>query len=832
MLMNDLKQFLKTSQRYINILKSAWIDTPKKFFEYRPRDYEDRRKIKKVSEVVLDGSVQIVKWKVIDKRLITTPTWKKLVEIILQDEDGVSFKIHYLNAAFWIKQFKKSNWYLVIWKPKFEYWQLIFRHPEVKETTNDQLLSKSSDVSSFFDIWRIYPIYSEIGGIKSSWFAKKIWENLGKIPDYFKEYYPEEFLKQYDLIDIVDMVKNLHFPEDEAVLKKAKYRLWFDKLLRIQLISLLSKIEYSEENLKNVWRNSSINDITENIIGVAIDIYKKFWNSLTEKQYQKLLYDRLSEKGLKVKMEKSIVIEDNGKLYWHRYIDLLVEDKIVVELKNTHLKNDIKKWIKQLRSYLNLTWYPVGLLLNFWEKWVWKYRLNNYSSIFFRNSSEFLLSSMPDRNLIKDFLKTLPFQLTKDQKKAVKQIIDDFHKPKPMLRLLQWDVGSGKTIVAIIAAWYMIKYFWKQVAFLAPTEILAKQHYKNITKLLLPLGIRVELLVWSMSKTLKQNIKNWLKNWTIPFVVWTHALIQEDVEFKDLWFVIIDEQHRFWVEQRAFFKRFGSPHILQMTATPIPRSLALAFFWEFDVSVIQEKPAGRKPIYTKIITENEFVKLKPWILSKIRNGQQVYIITPLIEESDKMDDVKDVMNEYEEIKNLFPELKDQICYLHGKMKAKEKDEIMEKFKSWKCKILISTTVVEVWVDVPQATIIIIKNAERFGLAQLHQLRWRVWRSDLQSYCFLVTKAKSGDTYKRLKAMEQYNDWFKLAELDMQFRWAWEILWTRQSWVSDIPVSILSNVKFLEKVQEAAKWLLEKYPNLEWLDELKKQIQEKDKNLLV
>jgi len=469
-------------------------------------------------------------------------------------------------------------------------------------------------------------------------------------------------------------------------------------------------------------------------------------------------------------------------------------------------------------------------LLNFWERGIGKYRLNNSSSELFRYSSD--VYSTPARTTIRSFISTLPFTLTTAQKKVIKQIIDDFHKPQPMLRLLQWDVGSGKTIVATTAAYYIIKEFGWQVAFLAPTEILAKQHLKNLAKYLLPLWIKVELLVGSMTKSQKEKIKQKLASWEIDLIVWTHAIIQEDVDFADLQFAIIDEQHRFWVQQRAFFKKFGSPHILQMTATPIPRSLALAFFGEFDVSIIDELPAWRKPITTKIITEEEFVKLKQWILTKINQWQQLYYITPLIEESDKLDEVASATQEYENLQKIFPELKDQIALLHWKLKSKEKDKIMEDFKKWKYKILVSTTVVEVGVDVPQATMIFIKNAERFGLAQLHQLRGRVGRSDLQSYCFLITKSKSWEAYKRLKAMEKTNDWFALAELDLKLRWGGEILWVKQSWAWDIPVEILSNVKFLEKVQQAAKWLLERYPNLEWLPVLKEKVLNQDRNLLV
>ena len=428
-------------------------------------------------------------------------------------------------------------------------------------------------------------------------------------------------------------------------------------------------------------------------------------------------------------------------------------------------------------------------------------------------------------------LQHIPFELTHAQKKVVKQIIDDFHSWKPMIRLLQGDVGSWKTIVATLAAYYLKNVLWGQTVFLAPLEVLAQQHYQSIAKLLLPLWMRVELLTWSLTKWQKDKVKSDLKQWKIDVIVWTHALLQEGIDFQNLQYVIIDEQHKFWVKQRAFFKKFGSPHILQMSATPIPRSMAIAFFWEFDVSIIDELPKGRLPIKTKIISTSETTKLKPWILDKINKGQRVFIVTPLIEDSDTLDEVQSVTAEYENMIALYPELQWKIGLLHWKMKPKEKDEVMQNFKKGKYVMLVSTTVIEVWVDVPEATVMIIRNSERFWLAQLHQLRWRIWRSDIQSYCFLETPKKSWDSYERLKAMEETTDGFKLAELDLQNRWSWEILGTMQSWMSDIPIDILSDMKFLETVQQWALWLLKKYPNLDGLPWLQKFLNEKIGDIL-
>ncbi len=435
-------------------------------------------------------------------------------------------------------------------------------------------------------------------------------------------------------------------------------------------------------------------------------------------------------------------------------------------------------------------------------------------------SEEIVLSENANRDRIKECTSSLPFELTNAQKRVIKEMIEDIHKGKPMLRLLQWDVWSGKTVVAATVAYYIVKELNQQIAFLAPLSILAQQHYQWLAKLLMPLWVRVEFLAWSLTKGQKEKVKDALRQWTIDFVVWTHALIQDDVIFHNLWLAVVDEQHKFWVKQRSFFKKSGSPHIIQMSATPIPRSLALAFFGEFDVSVIDELPAGRKPIVTKIVPEKEFAKLKQRFLAKIASGQKLFVVAPLIEESDKLENVKSATQEREKIVKLMPEIRGQIGLLHGKMKPQEKDDIMQKFKDGEYMILVATTVIEVWVDVPEATMMLITNAERFGLAQLHQLRWRIGRNDMQSYCFLETKNPS----ERLRAMEKHTDGFKLAELDLQYRWSGEILGTRQSWDTDIPYKYLTDMDFMNKVKQWSHRLLDNYPQLEWLPWLVEKIQ--------
>ncbi len=434
-------------------------------------------------------------------------------------------------------------------------------------------------------------------------------------------------------------------------------------------------------------------------------------------------------------------------------------------------------------------------------------------------------ATQPQRDIIKEFLTYIPFELTKAQKKAIKTIIDDMHSWSTMMRLLQWDVWSWKTVVATTVAFYLMKQNNKQIAFLAPTEVLAKQHIAGISKFLLPLWYKMALLTWSTKKSEKDQIKQDLREGNLDFVVWTHAIIQDDVEFKNLWLVIVDEQHKFWVKQRVKLSSQWHPHMLQMTATPIPRSLALSYFWEFENTIIDELPPWRQEIHTKVISEDEYIKLKQFLINKIRQDQQVYVVSPLIEESEKLEDVNSAFQEYEKVVEMFPELKDKIGLMHGRLKADEKAKVMWDFQSWKTKILVSTTVIEVWVDVPNATIMIIKNSERFGLSSLHQLRWRVGRWSLQSYCFLATKSKSWESYRRLKYMEKYSDGFKLAEIDLNLRWAGTILGTQQSWDMDLPEEALKDIHLLESTRAEAKHIL-KHNILEKETKLKKLVDKK------
>ena len=383
-----------------------------------------------------------------------------------------------------------------------------------------------------------------------------------------------------------------------------------------------------------------------------------------------------------------------------------------------------------------------------------------------------------DKNVkMSDVINTLPFKLTKAQIRVLEEIDLDMESSKPMNRLLQGDVGSGKTIVSEIAAYKAVKSGY-QAAILAPTAILATQHFENFQKTLNQFGIRIELLISAITKKKKQELKERLKNGEIDILIGTHAMLEDDVEFKNLGLVVTDEQHRFGVKQRAKISAKGNnPDVLVMSATPIPRTLALILYGDLDISIIDELPPNRKKIDTFAVGKDMENRINAFITKQIEQGRQCYIVCPLVEENEEMD-LKSVTELAKKLqKETFPQFR--VEFLHGKMKPKEKDEIMLKFKNKEIDILISTTVIEVGVDVPNANIMVIENAERFGLAQLHQLRGRVGRGEYQSYCILKFEGRGKVVQERMKIMCQTNDGFIISEKDLELRGSGDFFGTAQ-----------------------------------------------------
>lgn len=428
-----------------------------------------------------------------------------------------------------------------------------------------------------------------------------------------------------------------------------------------------------------------------------------------------------------------------------------------------------------------------------------------------------------DQHMVATFVKQLPFELTNAQRRAAWEIIQDFERRVPMNRLLQGDVGSGKTVVAGLAA-RQAAHAGFQTALMAPTEILASQHAETLNKLLSPFGLRVGLLTGSVKGAARKILYDQIQSGEVALVVGTHALIQEKVIFHKLGFVAIDEQHRFGVAQRqALLKKSKHlPHLLAMTATPIPRSLALTVYGELDVSVLDELPKGRKPIKTKIWSPNSRDQLYGLIDKEITAGRQAYVICSLIDDNPD-NDVKSVETEYKRLNHAVFRHR-RIGLLHGKMKADEKDAVMTEFSAGRLDILVSTTVVEVGVDVPNATVMLIENADRFGLSQLHQLRGRVGRSTHQSYCYLVTSDSSNPS-QRLREVEKSNDGFYLAEVDMQLRGPGEIYGRAQHGALNLQIATLSDTKLIARAQAQARKFVESDQSLIQYKQLAAQVEQ-------
>ena len=419
---------------------------------------------------------------------------------------------------------------------------------------------------------------------------------------------------------------------------------------------------------------------------------------------------------------------------------------------------------------------------------------------------------------IAELLDTLPYKLTNAQLRVWQEIDNDMKNEKSMNRLVQGDVGSGKTVVATLAMFKAVRNGY-QAAMMAPTAILAKQHYQGIKNMLEPFGIKVELLTGDITKKNKNLILEALKVGEIDIIIGTHALLEENVEFANVGLVITDEQHRFGVRQRGILSSKGKiPDTLVMTATPIPRTLAIILYGDLDISIIDELPPGRQKIDTYAVKRNMEERVNEFIRKELKSGRQAYIVCPLVEESENMDGVKSVTEQLEYYKGVFNEF--NVEMLHGKMKPKEKDEKMMQFKNSEINVLISTTVIEVGVDVPNSTIMVIENAERFGLAQLHQLRGRVGRGKYKSYCILKYDSKSDVVRQRMEIMQKSNDGFVISEKDLELRGPGDFFGTKQHGIPEFRVAnLFTDIPILKNAQTVANTILEDDPELKLKENL-------------
>ncbi|MFA5948378.1 MAG: ATP-dependent DNA helicase RecG [Candidatus Gracilibacteria bacterium] len=674
MLSSPIGKSIRTTKSHLTKLESLGIKSVRDFLTYFPRNYNDTTTYTNVINLKIDEQ-NTVKGILTNLINIRTKNGKKIVKGMFSDSTG-SIEILWFNQPHLFKILPRKKEIVLMGKAKYKDGKISLLSPSYEII---------SDYQEQIHSGRITPVYHETEGISSKWMREKIKPLIDEWGDLFEEYMPEEILKENNLIDYNTAIKNIHFPENNETLNKARERLSFDELFLLQLKAIQKKWH---------WQNINKNE----------------------------------KKSIETKAEE-----------------------------------------------------------------------------------------------LKKLILSLSFTLTNAQKKVLKEILDDLKKPYPLSRLIQGDVGSGKTIVAAIIA-LNIALNGYQVALMAPTEILAKQHYQTFIKTLRDFNLNIQFIAGSTTKKQKEDVLRQLKSGTLDIIIGTHSIIQEDISFKNLGLAIIDEQHRFGVKQREILKQQGSPHLLCMTATPIPRTLALTIYGDQDLSIIDELPPNRQDIITKIVPESKRIDAYRWIEDQIQKGRQAFIICPLIDESDILE-VKSVIQEYDYLsKNIFPKL--NMSLLHGKLKQEEKDSIMEDFKNNKIKILVSTSVIEVGIDIPNATIMLIEGAERFGLSQLHQFRGRVGRGEHKSYCFLFPTGKlSEEGRARLRAMEEYKSGFYLAEIDLKLRGPGEVYGVKQSGIPDFKMASLTDSITIQKARKSAIKIIEKDPLLKTYDKLANKIAE-------
>lgn len=678
-----------------NLLNKLGIFTAKDLMFYFPKrhiDYSSRtliRNLKEGQDCTVIGEI---------KSISAYNTAKGLGIVSLSVTDGtglVKLNFFYAKASKYLlerykSQFIRGSNIIISGKAKIDKFSGIFTidRPEY------QVLSGDFEEKSSLNIGRIVPVYQLVEGLNIKFLRRAIFNALEKYLGAIPEVIPDAIKERNNLLDRKTALKQIHFPENEELLERARFTIVFEEFFLLQL--KLATIR--EENAKNI-------------------------------------------KTIPLKIKK------NG--------------------------------------------------------------------------------------LVKKFLDSLPFELTGAQDKALKEILKDIASDMPMQRLLQGDVGSGKTVVACAMLLSAVENGYQGVL-MAPTEILAQQHFNNFVKWLAPLGLSAGLFIGSNRTKLRKQLETDLKNGQINIAIGTHALIQENVQFNNLGAIVIDEQHRFGVKQRSKLLSKGkNPQMLTMTATPIPRTLALTTHGDLDFSIIDEMPKNRKPVKTALIKPGQRKQLYKLIKDEVKNGHQAYIVYPLIDESETLSAKAATIEAQRLSEEVFPDLK--IGLLHGKLTPAEKDEVMDDFKNGKYNILVSTTVVEVGVDVPNATVMAIENAERFGLSQLHQLRGRVGRSELQSYCVLVPQKANQVSLERLKVMEETNNGFIISEKDLQLRGPGEFLGTRQSGMLNFALAdLVKDTKILELARKEAFALVESgaYENQ---SPLKAEMEEKfktDLNLLM
>ena len=808
------KTILKTTDNYIKWLEKAGILTVWDLLNHFPRDYEDRTQVLSNFSLVNIKEKNTILLKLVSINSQKSANNKLLTKAVFEDDAGFLAEWVWFNRKYLATQLNnfKGKKILITWKCKYAYWKMSFVSPEVE--TNLEKVD-----------WEIVPVYAELNYIPSKWLRGKI-EILKKyiLTDNFSENLPEKILKKYSFISRAEAVYKIHFPKNKNDIELAKDRLSYEELYFINYKQLSKKFNNFKES---EWNSVKI-DLNVELIK---EIISKLDFELTDKQ-KIALFQILKDMEKTHSMARLLEWDvGTGKTIVALISAIAVISPSPHPLAPSPLGGDGEVDYSIRKYILKSPWYVFELAKGFRknltesEKKLWQLLKNSkfdslkirrqhpiwrYIADFYCEELKLIIEldwKIHDEKIRKEYdlerdnlLKNYWFnifrlkneEILENSQKIIFEKIDKFLINSPLLqrRGVGGEGDKGE------------KTEKNQVAFMAPTEILARQHFNSSKKLLKTFEISSELLVWSTKAKEKKEVKEKLLLWKIDIIFWTHALIQEDVIFKKLAYVIIDEQHRFWVKQREVLEKYKSkgeifPHVLNMTATPIPRTLALTLYWDQDLSIINQYPKWRKEIFTKVINNwRGREEVEKFIRNELEKNRQVFWISPLVEESEKID-LANAINTFNNLTEIFSPFK--VGLLHWKMKAKEKEQIMSDFKENKIQILSSTSVIEVWIDIPNATIMCIEWAERFGLSQLHQFRWRVGRWKFQSYCYLFPS--SGNSTDRLRAMEKTNNWFDLSEIDLEIRWPWEVYGVRQSWVPDLKVASLTDLDLISQIRE-------------------------------
>ena len=827
---------------------------------YFPYKYIDRSRIYYIHEI--DGNMPYIQLKgeILGFETIGEGRQRRLTAHF-SDGTGVVDLVWFQGIKYILGKYKLHEEYIIFGKPTVFNGRINVAHPDVDKPDDLKLSSVG-----------LQPYYSTTEKMKRSFLnSHAIEKMMATVIQQIQEPLPEtlspKLLTEHHLMPLTEALWNIHFPTNPDVLRRAQYRLKFEELFYVQLNILRYAKDrqkryrgYIFEKVGDVFNTFYTKNLPFQLTGAQKRVLKEIRNDVgSGRQMNRLLQGDVGSGKTLVALMSMLLALDNGyqacmmapteilaNQHYETIKELLFGMDIRVELLKRSFLNShaIEKMmatvIQQIQEPLPETLSPKLLtehhLMPLTEA-LWnihfptnpdvlrraQYRLK-FEELFYVQLN--ILRYAKDRQKryrgyifekVGDvfntfYTKNLPFQLTGAQKRVLKEIRNDVGSGRQMNRLLQGDVGSGKTLVALMSMLLALDNGY-QACMMAPTEILANQHYETIKELLFGMDIRVELLTGSIKGKRREAILTGLLTGDVKILIGTHAVIEDTVNFSSLGFVVIDEQHRFGVAQRArlWSKNVQPPHVLVMTATPIPRTLAMTLYGDLDVSVIDELPPGRKPITTIHQFDNRRESMYRSVRKQIDEGRQVYIVYPLIKESEKID-LKNLEEGYQHILEEFP--KCTVCKVHGKMKPAEKDEQMQLFVSGKAQIMVATTVIEVGVNVPNASVMIIENAERFGLSQLHQLRGRVGRGAEQSYCILVTNYKlTEDTRKRLEIMVRTNDGFEIAEADLKLRGPGDLEGTQQSGIAfDLKIAdIVRDGQLLQYVRAIAESIVEQDP---------------------